>query len=190
MGTIASWVIVVAIGAVLIAMRARANALTSRNEYRNLFKTSHAEYLKSQEQIQGLILAANARDLALDRATQSLDTAGTQMVEQTELITTLDEKLRLSEGQYIKLLSQKKSSEVRLGQISEQLAPFLEGYPFDPKSAKFLGDPIDFCHFLDDKIVFVEVKSGKSQLSKRQREIRDLIKAGKVDFFVYRVEGK
>ena len=60
----------------------------------------------------------------------------------------------------------------------------------NPKTAKFIGDPIDFIHFDDDKITLVEVKSGKSQLSKKQREIRDLVKAGKVEFTIYRVEGK
>jgi predicted Holliday junction resolvase-like endonuclease len=105
-------------------------------------------------------------------------------------ILSLSSQVAFQEEQYGKLFNQKKSSEVRTGKIAEQIAPFLSDYPFDPKSSKFIGDPIDLIVFSSDKITFVEVKSGKSQLSKKQREIRDMIKEGKVDFFIYRVKGE
>ena len=92
--------------------------------------------------------------------------------------------------QYAKLLGQKKSSEVRTGKITEQIAPFLEDYPLNPRTARFIGDPIDFVHFDEEMVTFLEVKSGKSQLSTKQRRIRDLIRGGKVEFKIYRVEGK
>tara|TARA_R100000008_G_C3571495_1_gene162444 strand:- start:945 stop:1535 length:591 start_codon:yes stop_codon:yes gene_type:complete len=75
-----------------------------------------------------------------------------------------------------KVLSQKKSSEVRLGNIAEKLAPFLDDFTFDPEYATFLGKPIDYIVFEDEVITFVEIKIGKSQLSTKQRRIRDLIK--------------
>lgn len=80
------------------------------------------------------------------------------------------------------LLSQKKSSEVRLGQISEQLAPMLEGFKYDPKKAHFIGNPIDYIIFEEDEIVILEVKSGESRMTKKQRDIRDMINNGKVRF--------
>ena len=40
---------------------------------------------------------------------------------------------------YDRLLSQKKSSEVRLGQISENLAPFLKEFKYNPKKCHFLA---------------------------------------------------
>ena len=83
---------------------------------------------------------------------------------------------------YGKLLSQKKSSEVRLGQIAEHLAPFVEEFKYDPKKARFIGNPIDYIVFDDEKIVFLEVKSGESKLSLGQKKIRDLILNGKVEF--------
>lgn len=92
--------------------------------------------------------------------------------------------------EYSKLLSQKKSSEVRLGQISEQLAPFLDGFPYDPKNIKFLGQPIDFVCFEDDKVVFLEVKSGQSQLSPKQSNIKNLIKSKQVFWEEFRISGK
>jgi predicted Holliday junction resolvase-like endonuclease len=75
-----------------------------------------------------------------------------------------------------KVVSQKKSSEVRLGNIAETLAPFLDQFDFDPESCIFLGKPIDYISFEDEVITFIEVKSGKAQLSTKQRHIRDLIK--------------
>lgn len=82
--------------------------------------------------------------------------------------------------EYKKLLSQKKSSEVVLGQISEKLVPFLDMFPYDPQKASFLGNPIDYVVFDDDEVVFVEIKSGNSRLSPKQRKIKKLINDGKV----------
>ena len=89
--------------------------------------------------------------------------------------------------EYTKLLSQKKSSEVRLGQISEQLVPFLDKFKHDPKKAHFIGMPIDYVVFNNDEIVFIEVKSGGSTLSKKQSEIKKLIASGKVRFETIRI---
>ena len=47
-------------------------------------------------------------------------------------ITLLQEELADSKLNYKSLLSQKKSSEVRLGNIAEKLAPFLDYFSFDP----------------------------------------------------------
>lgn len=86
--------------------------------------------------------------------------------------------------------SEKKSKEVRLGQISEVLLPFLDGFEYDPKSLNALFQPIDYISFGEEEIVFIEVKSGGAQLSTKQRRIRDLIKAGKVRFEIYRISEK
>ena len=90
-----------------------------------------------------------------------------------------------------KILSQKKSSETRLGQITEHLAPLLDQFPYDPKSLHFLGDPIDFIsfdlHSADPAVVFIEVKSGNSKLSSRQRLIKKLVEKGSIRFEELRV---
>jgi predicted Holliday junction resolvase-like endonuclease len=93
----------------------------------------------------------------------------------------------LKDESYSKLLSQKKSSEVRLGQISEHLVPFLKEFKYDPKKAHFLGMPIDYIVFDDDQIVFLEVKTGESQLSSTQRSIRNLVKDKKVSWEIIRI---
>lgn len=90
------------------------------------------------------------------------------------------------------LLSQKKSSETRLGQISEHLVPFLAGCTHDPKSLHFLGNPIDYIafNFDDGAITFLEVKSGNSKASKRQKTIKNIIKSGRVFYEEIRINEK
>jgi predicted Holliday junction resolvase-like endonuclease len=87
-----------------------------------------------------------------------------------------------------KVLSQKKSGEVRLGHIAETLAPFLDQFDFEPEKCSFLGQPIDYISFGDDEITFIEVKSGNSQLSQKQRHIRDLVKAKLVSWKEVRIK--
>ncbi len=80
---------------------------------------------------------------------------------------------------------QKRSQSTLYGKISEQFAPFMERYPFDSQRFRFIGTPIDGIQFEDDKVVFVEIKSAKSNLSPIQRQIKQLVKAGKVDWYEF-----
>lgn len=96
-------------------------------------------------------------------------------------------ELEESNEQYVALLHQKKSSEVRLGKIAENMAPFVEDWPWEPNQFRFLGSPIDGINFSLDEITFVEIKSGKSRLSLTQKHIKNLIKMGKVKFATFRV---
>lgn len=90
------------------------------------------------------------------------------------------------------LLSQKKSSETRLGQISEHLVPFLENCRHDPKAMHFLGNPIDYVVFDFDQgtITFLEVKSGNSKPTKRQKVVKNIIKTGRVFYEEIRINEK
>jgi predicted Holliday junction resolvase-like endonuclease len=83
------------------------------------------------------------------------------------------------------------SRVTRDGQAAEHLAPFLPGLfeTFNPKDARFIATPVDFVIFdgLEEgelrRIVFAEVKSGiRDDLSKRQREVRDVIEGREVWF--------
>ncbi len=86
-----------------------------------------------------------------------------------------------------------KSRAVLGGKFSEQLAPYLPGFPYRPTEARFIGSPIDFVVFsgLDEKsvseVVFVEVKSGKSQASAVEKNVRDAVVAKRVRWAQYRV---
>jgi predicted Holliday junction resolvase-like endonuclease len=81
------------------------------------------------------------------------------------------------------------------GKIQEQLVPVFPEFfsQFNPRDARFLGSPLDFVVFdgLDggpvDRIVFVEIKTGKSPLADRERRVRDAIEAGRVEFQLLRL---
>lgn len=86
-----------------------------------------------------------------------------------------------------------KSRSVLIGQFSEQLAPYFPNFKFDPNDCKFIGSPIDFIVFEGsskgriDKVFFLEVKSGKSKLSKKESDLKKAIEDGKVFWDEFRV---
>ena len=103
-------------------------------------------------------------------------------------IGKLQDELKEQQALKAKVTSQKKSSEVRLGHIAETLAPFLDQFEFEPEECSFLGQPIDYVSFGQDEITFIEVKSGNSQLSSKQRKIRDQVKNGKIKWKEIRIK--
>lgn len=83
-------------------------------------------------------------------------------------------------AKFVKLLSQKKSSEVRIGQIAEHFIPFLSQFNHDPKQARFLATPVDYVVFDETGIYFVEVKTGGARLSNNQNKFKQMVLDGKV----------
>ena len=81
-----------------------------------------------------------------------------------------------------------RSQSVKFGQISEQFIPLHSVFPWDSKQFRFLGTPIDGIQFEEDQIILIEFKSGNSDLTTKQRKIRNLVQNGKVDFQVIRVK--
>jgi predicted Holliday junction resolvase-like endonuclease len=86
------------------------------------------------------------------------------------------------------LQSAKQSLSTRYGQITEQFAPFLADWPWDPKAFRFIGSPVDGIQFTEDAVVFVEIKSARSRLSPEQRRIRELVQAGRIEWREVRIE--
>lgn len=86
-----------------------------------------------------------------------------------------------------------RSQAVTIGKVYEQLIPYLPEFRYNPKDARFLGTPVDLVIFdgLDDgevrRVVFVEVKTGGSTLTGRERQVRDVIEAHAVEWAELRV---
>lgn len=89
-----------------------------------------------------------------------------------------------------KLQFQSKSSQVKTGQLTEHLVGLLDGFDYDTKQMRFIGSPIDYVVFGEDMITFLEIKSGGSQLSAKQRHLRELVKSGKVEWKTVRLTEK
>ena len=81
-----------------------------------------------------------------------------------------------------------RSQAATVGKVSEQLVPYFPEFQWNPRDAKFLGAPVDFIVFdgLSDgavrRVVFVEVKTGSSSLSARERLLRDAILHRRVEW--------
>jgi predicted Holliday junction resolvase-like endonuclease len=86
------------------------------------------------------------------------------------------------------------------GQIAEQFAPFLQGFPYLPSDSHFIGAPIDYIifngytEFKDNhgsndnfEVVIIDIKYNTAQLTAGQEQIAKAIKAGKVRFETVRV---
>jgi predicted Holliday junction resolvase-like endonuclease len=88
----------------------------------------------------------------------------------------------------------KKSRAVNRGLVSEQLAPHLAGFAYNPKDAHFLGQPVDYVIFsgLDSgllkEIVLLDVKTGEAKLNARQVQIKNIVSEKKIRFETFRPE--
>lgn len=85
------------------------------------------------------------------------------------------------------------------GQVSEEIIPLSENFPYNLRDCRFSGQPIDYIvydglsEFRDgvDKeisIIFSDVKTGNARLSRAQRGIRDAITAGRVRFETWKFD--
>jgi predicted Holliday junction resolvase-like endonuclease len=86
-----------------------------------------------------------------------------------------------------------RSRAVLGGQFSEQLAPFLPNFPYNPNECRFIGKPIDLIVFkgMDEKeieeVKFIEIKSGNSQLSSSEKKLKEAIENKRVSWEEYRI---
>jgi predicted Holliday junction resolvase-like endonuclease len=86
-----------------------------------------------------------------------------------------------------------RSQAVTAGKVHEQLVPYLSAFPYNPKDVRFLGSPVDLVVFdgLSEgrvrRVVFLEVKTGGSSLTGRERCVRDAVQAGDVEWAELRV---
>jgi len=87
-----------------------------------------------------------------------------------------------------------RSSKILSGKALEKFIPLLKNFSHSPHDVRWLGDPIDLVIFdgasenNPRKITFLEIKSGKSELTEKQKKIKQIIKEGKVFWEEIKVE--
>ncbi len=81
-----------------------------------------------------------------------------------------------------------QSRATRLGKLFERLLPFMKRFTHDPGDIRPLMEPIDYICFDGltarrhvERITFVEVKSGASEVTKTERSILEAVRRGKVE---------
>ena len=104
------------------------------------------------------------------------------------LYLRLRRRLLILEEEHERLNFDHKSMNVKHGQQFESFVPFVNEYPGKIENTVFLGKPIDFISFDDDCIRFIEVKTGTSALSEKQRKIKNLIEDKKIKWYEMRFE--
>jgi predicted Holliday junction resolvase-like endonuclease len=81
-----------------------------------------------------------------------------------------------------------RSRHVLTGKFWEQIAPYMPNFKHNPADARFLGSPVDFIVFegMSEKdikrVIFVEVKSGKSSLSIQEKNLKSAIESKNVSW--------
>jgi predicted Holliday junction resolvase-like endonuclease len=122
-------------------------------------------------------------------------------LEQTyrQQFTSLLELWKAEEETRIRSESTAQQRAVLKGKIAEQVISLFPGFPYNPADARFIGDPLDYVIFSGSsavasgqdneiEVIFADVKTGTSQLTKRQRCIRDAVQVGRVRWEVLRVD--
>ena len=105
-----------------------------------------------------------------------------QLESKTEQLR--EQQVRADEG------AEKRAIEIGIGTIIEKVLPAYKNFNLPPSDCRFLAEPIDMIVFNGasdlnvDHITFMEVKTGKANLNKHQRQIRDAVKDNQVKFEV------
>jgi predicted Holliday junction resolvase-like endonuclease len=103
------------------------------------------------------------------------------------------EQWKREEEKEIRLDAVKRSQDVTRGKVTEHIVPYLPGFDFDPKDIRFLGTPIDLIAFKGlnsstedvEEIVFIEIKTGRSALSPRERAVKRAVEEKRVAWRIF-----
>lgn len=86
-----------------------------------------------------------------------------------------------------------QSKSTTLWYVSEKIAPLLPNFPYSYKDLVFLGKWVDYICFdgLSEgelkQVVFIEIKTWKSQLNKNESMIKTIIEKAKVTWETIRI---
>jgi len=115
----------------------------------------------------------------------------------TKIIVTSKLKLEFKDSE--KLIRQKSLSNSRrslVGKFIERFVPFLNEFKYSPSDAHFLGQPVDYIIFdgLNEdnvkKVIFMEVKTGNSNLTQREKSLKKAIQNKEVYWEEMRIDTK
>ena len=136
---------------------------------------------------------ADARLQLEDWRRQELEAVKIQQAEIARREAQVEiEQWKASHSKEIRQDAIQKSQAVVTGKVTEHFVPYLPEFKFNPRDARFLGTPIDFVVFdgLDEgkvkRVVFIEVKTGTSQLTARERQVRNVVEAHSVEWLTIR----
>ncbi len=138
----------------------------------------------------------------LGQERQELQHSKDTVVELSHQVAQLQTQLESTAQEAKKQKGRAASAHTSKGQILEKWAPFVDHPEIDPEweaeNWSFMGNPIDYIVWdyrqdretnLEEGMIYImDVKSAKAQLSTKQRRIRDLVKAGRVEWREIRLD--
>jgi len=118
------------------------------------------------------------------------------------LLEQMTSEQKLNQAEIQKQKGRAQSAHTSKGQILEKWTPFLNTPDIEAhwrvEDWTFLGQPIDYVVFdwhkdkqkndAEGKVILLDVKAAKSQLTTKQRRIRDLVKRGAVEWREIRLD--
>ena len=178
-------VIIVILGYKLITLHHKLKTSVSQEDFD---AAKNLESKKAELKFQELYKELRETEL-IDIRLQEKTTAGREA--KVEL-----EKWKMEQEKKIRADAINRSQAVTIGKVTEHLVPYFDDFSYNPKDCRFLGAPVDLIIFDGlsedklDKVVFMEIKTADSGLSRREKQIRDIIKAGKVEWEEKRVKSQ
>lgn len=174
---------------------AKGQAIQEMQEQVRKWQQNELQQIRQQmlEGVRGEAIKEAQQQLVKWRSGE-LENAKSQMWQVlTKEATVTLEQWKVEKEKEIRQDAIDKSQSVTMGKMTEHMVPYLPGFRFNPADARFIGSPIDFVVFdglgEDDvrKIVFVEVKTGASNLSTRERSVRNAIQDKNIEWLEIKV---
>lgn len=173
-----------------IAEAARGQAIQEMQEQVRKWQENELLQIRQQmlEGVRGEAIK-DAQEQLVKWRTGDLENAKQQIWEVLSKQATVNlEQWKVEAEKEIRKDAIDKSQSVTMGKMTEHMVPYLPGFGFNPTDTRFIGSPIDLVVFdgLSDgnvkRIVFIEIKTGASTLSTRERIVRDAIIAKNVEW--------
>jgi predicted Holliday junction resolvase-like endonuclease len=172
------------------------NMVASQNEFLNKKHDQLSEYYSTENHaLEATIKELNSRNAHLVDELNTFYKDNSSLKEQIyHLKDKHPEELKKAREEALT-----KSRSVMRGQATEHLAPYIIK-DTNPKDYRFMGNPVDYVIFeglsdvLDGQadtiksITFLDIKTGKSSLTKSQRRIRDAVNSSFVTFKVLNLD--
>lgn len=110
--------------------------------------------------------------------------------------TDLEERKRhvLDRRKKLKARSETATMSIGIGKIIEKVAPAIKGFKYDRRDCRALFEPIDYIVFDGltrnngqvESLLFMDIKTGRAALNQHQKQIRDAVKSGKVEWDTFK----
>jgi len=180
--------VIVIILAIIIAIKALYQRQTEKAKFELKLSQQFLAYEQSNNDLKLTINTLAQQQFERFKATELNSYQQRMEAASLEAAKVMLERWKIENEERIRKDAANRSVRSVMGKVTEHLIPFSEAFSqFNPKDARFIGSPIDLIVFdgAEEKkeeitIYFIEVKTGTSPLSPRQKKIMEAIQQRRV----------